>query len=333
MKARLLRVLFLFCLSIGLVTACNGTPFGSSKPEAVPLRVTYSLWSGYYPLVIAQEKGFFTQQGVKVEPVYIENYIASVSDFSAGQGDGIAMTLGGVMNIIGKNSDVQAVLVTDESAGADVVVAEENIHNVADLKGKRLGTRLGDFGELFITTMLEKNQLTTDDVTLINLEGEVVPTRLKSGEIQAGHTWEPYADQAVSAGAKILFTSQQTPGLIPSLIVFRSKVLQDRPKDIQAFVRAWFQGQDYWKTNPQESKVLIAKALKIKPEEVSAEGDRLYTLQDNLKAFTPSSNPESLYHTAKVYADFFIRTGGLSSTPDIEKLLVPSFVQQLQAGS
>ena len=333
MKYRLLRFVSLLLLSIVLVTACNGTTTVTSRPEQPPLRVTYNLWSGNFPIAIAHEKGFFQEQGVKVEPVYIENYLQSISTFSAGKSDAIATSMGSIMNIIGKNPDVQIILATDQSAGADVLVVQSDIKSMNDLKGKRIGTKLGDFGELFVTTLLEKNRLTTDDVTLVNVEPESVPARLESGDIQAGNTWEPYTSQAVKAGAQVLVSTKQTPGLLPNVIAFRSDVLRDRPKDIQAFIRAWFQAQDYWKANPEESKTLIAKMLSIKPEEVSTDGVQLSTLQDNLKAFTSGTTEESLYHTAKIYADFYIRTGGLNTAPDIQKLINPSFVQQLQPRS
>ena len=168
---------------------------------------------------------------------------------------------------------------------------------------------------------------------LVNVEPESVPARLESGDIQAGNTWEPYTSQAVKAGAQVLVSTKQTPGLLPNVIAFRTSVLRDRPKDIQAFIRGWFQAQDYCQANPEESKALITKTLSIKPEEVSTDGVQLFTLQDNLKAFTPGSTTESLYHTAQLYADFYIRTGGLSAALDIQKLINPSFVQQLQLGS
>ncbi|MBD1931091.1 MULTISPECIES: ABC transporter substrate-binding protein [Cyanophyceae] len=330
MKSRFFRFLSLFLLSIVLITSCNSTTTVSSRSELPTLRVIYNLWPGNFPIAIAYEKGFFTAQGVKVEPVYIENYIESISAFSADRTDGIATSLGSIINIIGKNPDVQITQVTDQSAGADVLVVQRDIKSMKDLKGKRIGTKLGDFGELFISTLLHKNHLTTNDVTLVNVEPESVPAGLQSGDIQAGNTWQPYTGQAVKAGAKVLLSTKQTPGLLPNVIAFRTSVVRDRPLQIQAFIRAWFQAQDYWKAHPEESNALIAKKLNLKPEEVSTDGVQLYTLQDNLKAFTPGSTSESLYHTAKFYADFYTRTGGLNAALDIQKLIEPSFVQQLQ---
>ena len=330
MKFRLIRFVFLFLLSLLLVTACNGTKTVTSHREYPPLRIAYIQWPGFYPMIIAQEKGFFTQQGVKVEPFYVENYVTSVSDFSAGQYDGVGISTGSLMSIIGSNPDTRVVLITDQSAGGDAVVAQPNIQSVADLKGKRIGTKIGDFGELFVSIMLERNGLTTDDVTLVNTEAEAIPTRLQGANIQAGQTWDPYISEAVKAGAKVLFSTKEAPGLVPSLIVFSNKVLTNRPTDIQAFIRAWFQALDYWEANLEKSNILIANKLNIKPEEVSTEGVDLFNQQDNLKAMTPGTTTESLYYTAKLYADFYIRTGGLSTAPDIEKLIEPSFVRQLK---
>jgi NitT/TauT family transport system substrate-binding protein len=281
-------------------------------------------------MIIAQEKGFFTEQGVKVEPVYVENYITSLSDFSAGKYDGVTISVGSLMSIIGKTPDARVVLVTDQSAGGDAVVVQPNIQNVADLKGKRIGTKIGDFGELLVITMLERNGLTTDDVTLVNTEAEAIPARLQAGDLQAGQTWDPYISEAVKAGAKVLFSTKETPGLIPGVMVFRNNILINRPNDIQAFTRAWFQAVDYWKANPEKGNALIAKKFNIKPKEVSLDGLDLFSRQDNLKALTLGTTTESLHYTAKLYADYYIRTGGLSTAPDIQKLIDPSFVQQLK---
>lgn len=329
MKYRFFRFVCLFFLSFLLVTACKNITTVTSHQDSPPLRISYIRWPGFFPLIIAQEKGFFTQQGVKVNSVYVENYVTSLSDFSAGQYDGITIALGSLMSIIESNPDARVVLVTDQSAGGDAVVGKSAL-NIVDLKGKRIGTKIGDFGELLVIKMLENNGLTTDDVTLVNTEAEAVPARLKSGDIQAGQTWDPYISEAVKAGAKVLFSTKDTPGLIPGVIVFNNKVISERSNDIQAFVQSWFQAIDYWQANPEESNKLIAKKLNIKPEEVSLEGLELFSRQDNLKAMTPGKTTESLHYTAKLYADYYIRTGGLSTAPDIENLIVPSFVQQLK---
>jgi len=323
--SRSLRLGFLllgFALSL---IACTLT--APPKPEFPPLQVVYDPWPGYLPIVIAQEKGFFDQQGVKVEAVFTQTAATKIPDFSAGKYDGITLALGNVLTSIAVNPNIHIILATDLSDGADAVIAQAQILTVRDLKGKTIGTGLGKFGELFVTKMLEINGLTTDDITLTNVSGEQIPALIQSGKIQAGHTWEPHISPAVKAGLRVLFTSKQTPGLIPDVMVFRESVLRNRPDDVRAFVRAWFQAVDYWNANPKEGNALIAKALKIKPETISLKGLKLLTLFDNRQAFTPGKNTESLHYTTQLYSNFFARTGSLNRPPDLNQLLDRSFLQ------
>jgi NitT/TauT family transport system substrate-binding protein len=316
-----------FLLSILTLSLIACTLIAPPKPESSPLRVVYDLWPGFLPILIAQEKGFFTHQGVKVEAVFTKNAAEKIPEFGAGNYDGITLALGNVLTSSATNPDITIILATDISAGADAAIVQPQILSVRDLKGKTVGTHLGGFGELFVSTMLAINGMTTDDITLTNAQGEQILPLIQSGKIQAGQTWEPYISQGVKAGLRVLFTSEQTPGLIPDVIVFQGSVLRNRSSEVRAFVRAWFQAVDYWKANPKQGNALIAKALDLKPEAISLEGVKLLTLSDNRQAFTPGTTTQSLHYTTQLYSNFFARTGNLNSIPDLKQLLNSSFLQ------
>lgn len=319
--------LSLLFITIVFLTAC--TLIGSPKLERPrpPLKFAYSPWVGYFPTAIAQEKGFFTAQGVKVQTFYLEADEPQLANLVAGKYDGMTAPLGNVVSVGANHLNLRVVLKIDQSDGADVVVAQPQIQSVLDLKGKKIGVDLGKFGELFVTRMLETSGLSTAQVTPIKANEQQVVTRLQTNEIQAGHTWEPFASKAVKSGARVLFTSKQTPGLIPDVIVFREQVLRDRPADIRAFVRAWFQAIEYWQSNPKEGNAIIGKVLNIPPATISLEGVKLLTLSDNQQGFTLNNSTDSLYYTAQLYVNFFVRTGGLTRPPDINQLLDPSFLK------
>lgn len=328
MKFRPFQALILFLLSIFIITACHGTNVVVEPPVQPALRVAYSPWPGFLPLVLAQEKGFFAAQGVQVEALYSEDTTAQMADLGAEKIDGAALALGSIVNVNGKNPDIHIIFATDQSVGADAIVADAQIQEVADLKGQRIGTGLGGFGELFVITMLEKYGLTSEDVRIVQVDGQNVPARLKSKDIQAGQTWEPYVSQSVKAGGRILFSSQAVPGLIPDVMAFRGAVLRDRPQAVQAFARAWFQAVDYWEAHPQAASALIAQKTKLPLESISLTGINLMNQAENAKAFNPGQNTESLYYTAKLYSDFYVQTGGISRALDIQQLLDASFLQQ-----
>ncbi|MGV0104525.1 ABC transporter substrate-binding protein [Nostoc sp. DSM 114160] len=320
---KLLRSISIFLVTACLLLACNtSAPTEVKRP---PLKVVFASFVGELPGIIAQEKGFFKDQGVDVELIHKQYTQLEQANFNAGKYDGITSSLGNFIIWSGINPDIQGAIVIDESIGADVVVAKSKIKTVADLKGKKLGANLGGFSEVFVTEMLKTANLTSDDVSLVQLEASEIPQRLKNNTIQAGHTWQPYLSEAMKLGGNILFTSKQTPGLILDLIIFRGETIRDRPEDISAFVRGWLQASTYWKANVEEGKAIVSKALKIPLDTLSLEGINLTDLGENQKYFQ-SSNPKSIYQTAKIYADFFIRSGNLTRIPELKSLFNSSFL-------
>ncbi|MEG4066225.1 ABC transporter substrate-binding protein [Microcoleus sp. Pol11C2] len=312
----------LFIITCCLLFACHSPE--SLKVKRPPLKVSCVPFIGYIPVIIAQEKGFFKAQGIDVELSNVD-YSMQQADFSAGKYDGIGLPLGNLIILSATNPDIQAVMVVDESTGADVVVAESDIKTILNLKGKKLGANLGGFSEVFVTEMLKTSKLTSDDVRLVKVDALEVPDRLQNKAIQAGHTWEPYLSESLKLGAHILFTSKQTPGLILDLVAFRGEVIRDRPEDIRAFVRGWLQALSYWETNIPEGNEIASKALNIPSNTISFEGIDLTDFPEN-QNFFQSDSPNYIYKNAKKYADFFIRAGNVTRLPNLETLFNSSFL-------
>ena len=165
-----------------------------------------------------------------------------------------------------------------------------------------------------------------NEVTLVNISPEKVPDAIPE-VIQAGQTWDPFASEALSKGAHIIFSSAETPGLTPDVLIFRTAVIKERPDDIRAFIKAWFEALAYWQANPAEGNALIAQATERRLEQISTEGIKLFSLEDNLKAFENSTELTSLYQSGRINADFMINTGVLIHAPKVERILEPSFLQ------
>ncbi|MEP6519415.1 ABC transporter substrate-binding protein [Microcoleus vaginatus] len=322
MKRSFFNSIFII-ITCWLLFACHSPEALKVKPP--PLKVSCISFVGHRPGIIAQQKGFFKAQGIEVELSYVDYLQLQQADFSAGKYDGIGLTLGDFIILSATNPDMQAVMVVSESTGADVVVAQSDIKTILNLKGKKLGANLGGFSEVFVSEMLKISKLTSDDVSLVKVDGLEVPQRLQNNAIQAGHTWEPHLSEALKLGADILFTSKQTPGLILDLIAFRGEVIRDRPEDIRAFVRGWLQGLSYWEANIPEGNELVSKALNIPIDTISFEGIDLTDFAENQKFFQ-SHSPNYISKTAKKYADFFIRAGNVTRLPNLKTLFNSSFL-------
>ena len=294
----------------------------SSQTTDNKITVSHNLWPGYYPITIAQEMGFFKDEGINVETHFSEDQLPQISEFYAQKYDALALPLGSIVSASGKypDADVRVVYSIDDSVGGDAVVARAGIENIKDLKGKTLGAALDGFGEVFVIEMLKTAGLTSDDVTIVNADANEVYERIKTKEIDAGHTWEPYISRAVKEGGKVIFTSKQTPGLIVDVITFQGKLVDERPQDVKAFIRACDRAIAYWLANPEKTKALLMKSLYISEDDIFLDGIKLLTIKDNQRVFD-KNNPNSVYLNAEIYSQFYVNNGTLSRKPDIDKLI------------
>lgn len=319
----------LFILTLGtmvICAACNARP---EEPVTTrePIRFAYDLWPGYYPALIANEKGYFEEEGIIVETINPENTDSMLADFVIGKYDVVAVALGDIVGLAETNPNVRVILVSDESAGGDALVAGHDIGSITDLQGQSVGVNQGGFAELFVTKLLEENGLTLADITIVNTDAAEIPILLEQGTIQAGHTWEPYVTEAKNRGNTILFTSADTPGLIPDVIAFRSQILEERPEDVKAFVRGWFRAVDFWLAHPTEGTLLAAQALAVSPAEISLDGIKLMTKNDNLALFQKGDSTASLFYTSQLYVDFYLRIGTMGTPLNLDTLLDGSYLE------
>lgn len=322
MTNRLFRIFSTLMIVTVLLSACSGT----QSTTKTPLRVGWSLWPGWYPMVIAQEQGLFEKHGVQVEVVFYETYKETMPALGSGMLDGGGLALGDTLldDVV---EDIKIVLITDESSGGDQILADPAIKSIQDLKGKRIGVQAGTYGEVLVQKMLDKNGISRADVTFVEVPVEAIPNAIP-GVIDVGHTYEPYASQGRANGLNPIFTSADTPGLLLDVIAFRKDILQQRPEDVKAFIAAWFEAVQYWQENPAAGNALIAKKLGIPESEVSIEGIHVYGQTDNLNAFIQSSETTSIYYPAQTEVDFLSDRGIISYPITIDaNFLDPSFLQ------
>jgi NitT/TauT family transport system substrate-binding protein len=245
----------------------------------------------------------------------------------SGKIDGGVFSLTDTMALsVQKPDGIRIVLAADSSEGADAIVAVPEIETVSDLNGKRVAVNLGSQTEFFTRYALQNNRLNTGSVSLVDMDPEAVPGAL-GNLVEAGHTWDPYLSEAVAAGNHVIFSTKDAPGLLVDVFVFQKSIIDSRPDEVRAYIEAWFEAMDYWQKNPDESKAIIAKYTGLAPDEISTEGLKILTLEDNREAFKPGDNTTSLYYTAQLNLDFLMTIGAVNNALDINQVFVPEFIQ------
>ena len=322
------KILYLALLvtAILLFAACNTTTPTDQKP---PLRIGWSLWPGYYPLILADKLGYFKARGLNVDARFYENFADIPIDFTAGKLDTALVTVFDALPINARSaSEVSPiVMITDNTTTGDAIVATSAITSIADLKGKTIAVAFDSYAEVLVRAMLKQAGLSANDVTLVDIPPEEVPAQL-GRTIDAGHTFDPFITQAVDQGNHVIFTGVQTPGLLLDVLIARQSTLKDRPADVRAFIDAFFAAQEWWRQHQIEGSHIIAEATGQKPEDISLDGLRLYDRADNLKSFIEASAPNSLYRSLDGNLTYLLDSGTLNNRPQLSQLMDGTFLNK-----
>ena len=317
--------LFFFCAVLA-AAGCGGE---KAKP---PLKIGINAWPGFFHAFIARDKGYFEKNGVKVELVYDADFAVNVPKYTGGELDGVFYVWPDIILKSGEGLASKVVYVCDYSETADVLLARPEIKSLADLKGRKVGVgAINSFSHLFALTLLEKAGLRE-----AQLRFEVVPARealkaLEEGRIAAAHTWEPARSEGLKKGYKILATAKDTPGIMTDVLAFRESVVKERPEEIKAVLRALFEARLFFFEDRAEALAIMAKASGLSAAEIDGGMKDLHLpdLRENSAALGGRGGA-SLYSSGVVISEFYLARGQLTRLPDLDALIEPAFVRELE---
>lgn len=337
----LLSAAIIFFSSILLTVSCSqapdqtqtSAPTSSPATDSAPIVIGYSNWAGWWPWAIAEEEGLFTKNGINVEMKWFDGYLESMQALAAGQLDGNSQTLNDTISFTGEaiNGEV-AVLVNDNSAGNDKIIVAEEINTIQDLKGKKVAVEEGVVDDFLLSLALEKEGMSREDVVIEPLETGAAAAAFAAGKVDAVGAFPPFWLTALKRkGSKELISSKEFPGAIPDLLVVTEKLIKEKPEQVQALVKTWFDIRDFMAKNPEKSDEIMAKQAGVSQEDLKLfkEGTEFFTLEQNLEAFSPGDTMKHMPFAAQKMADFMIKVGFIKKVPDLTKILDAQFVKTL----
>jgi NitT/TauT family transport system substrate-binding protein len=185
-------------------------------PVQTTVKVAYMPIISFGPLFIAQEEGYFAEQGINVE---FEKYQATSTALPSLINGDIAVSGGqlfpGLMNSVSKGAHVRIVadkgMILPGSCNSSAFLVRRDlvesgaVKTVADLKGKKVASGSDQSYGMF--RALASGNLTTDDVDMVEMPSAAITAAFENGAIDAGFLMEPYITLAVGQGKAVVFLS------------------------------------------------------------------------------------------------------------------------------
>ncbi len=232
--------------------AAEPIPFKVGISEAV--NTALAIW-------MAEEAGFYTAQGLRVEIINMQGGSRGAQELQAGRIDAMHVGLSSVLRINQAGGDLRTVASLSNEIRFTFFV-KPGVRSAADLKGGVVGvSTFGSESDATVTLALKKLGLRRDDVVLKEYGGGMARIEaLRSGEIAATTVNEPVTSMAYEQGLKAMvdLAADHIPWLFSGLVVKQSYLMAHRDV-VTRFVKATMEGNFLALANEKLAKDVLAR--------------------------------------------------------------------------
>ncbi len=270
----------------------DGEAAAPGQTEAAPITLKMGLqpWVGNGPMWIAEKKGFFEKNGLKVELVSFEQDSDMNAAFAADKIQVANLATQTAIRVVGNESmDAKGIIFMDESLDADAILATKDITSVDQLVGKKIAYEEGTTSDLLLQSALKEQGKTVKDVTPVFMPAANAGLSLIPGNVDAAVTYAPYIsevlDKGKDRGIHVLYSAKNSPGLISDMVVTKAAFLTEHPDAKEKLRKAWDEALAFWRENPEEGNQIVAAGS-------GSQADEMPPILEGLKFFNTTEQAE-----------------------------------------
>jgi ABC-type nitrate/sulfonate/bicarbonate transport system substrate-binding protein len=229
-------------------------------------RITAGSSSNSYSLLllIAQERGFFAQNGLSVKMEEYESGRLAVTHLLQGDVDLATATDFVFMNESLNRDDLRIIASIATSEAHELVARrDKGIERPEDLRGKRIGVSFNTGTEFTLMRFLLFNRISPDEVTRINLSPSELVEAISTGEVDAIMSWEIWAYEAKKVLGEKAMSWPARIGLdFYWLLIAKGEFIRARASAIERFVKSLVQAEEFVRTYEAAAQSILANRWK-----------------------------------------------------------------------
>jgi ABC-type nitrate/sulfonate/bicarbonate transport system substrate-binding protein len=214
--------------------------------------------------VVAQEQGFFKENGLDVTIKEYESGAPAFHDLLRGEIDMTnAAEFVGVRNsFLGEDFKILGSVGTATSAWEIVARRDHGIDRISDLKGKKIGVPRKTLGEFFLGNFLILNKISLDEIQLIDNTPQALMNAILKGDVDAVMIFEPHVfNIKQNLGQDAVSWSGQSGRLNYILLYATGDIVRNRPQAVKRFIKSLVMAENYIKSNERVVEKFMKNTL------------------------------------------------------------------------
>ncbi len=252
-------------LAVALLVFLLVPELGLAAP-AQKVKVRFGVGSAiaYNPVYVAKEKGYYEEEGLDVELLWLQAAPEVIQAVIGGSAEG---GVGGSFGLIAGVSKGAPVITTAIYAygGERIALAvrkDLGIKTLKDLYGKKVAFQSGAIGQQMFTELCAKEGLDMSKMDIVFLNNVDMAAAVASKTVDAIVTWEPQPSLLESKG---LVTILQRGGKYlksPGCVIFGIGFIKSNRDAVVRFTKAHFRASQFIRQNPKEAAVINSKYIR-----------------------------------------------------------------------
>lgn len=299
------------------------TGLAGCEPPPEPLRLGAQVFPGYELMFLARHLRHLSEQQVRL--IEMPSASASLRALASGALEGACLTLDEVLLARSRGVPLTAVLVLDVSMGADALLGRPSVRELKGLRGLRIGVETSAVGAVMLDAALQAAGLQLGDVQPVALAFDEHERAFKAGRVDAVVTYEPVKQRLLGAGAQVLFSSRDVPGLVTDVLAVRSAFLQTHADAVAQAVSGHLAARAAFLADPARHAAAMAPRLGLAAAEVPQAFGEL-ELPDLARNRQLLSGADGLRASAQRLHAVMLRAGLLEGRFELDGLIDARFV-------
>ncbi len=326
------------CLLLALVWIGLGqTPAPGAGPILTRLQIGQVGGLSDAAIFIADDKGFFRDQGIELEMTRFNSAAQMVAPLATGQLDiGGGAPSAGLFNAIARGIPVK--IVGDKGNmnpghGYEAIVVRKSLwdkidfKSPADLRGKTVALAARDISpEVDLDSFLRTGGLTVNDVNVVTMGFPDMGIALANGSIDAALSIEPFVTQIAEKGIGVIWKrdDEVVPGQQVAVMLYSPRFASYKPGLAKRFMLAYVKAARYYndafvKKDPGKEREVVRILIQNTPVKDPA----LYN-----KMVLPGINPNGRVNVDMLAAqqNWFLHKGSQKTPVDLMKVVDNQYV-------